>query len=199
MIHPAVKTGIFSGSFNPIHIGHLALANWLCEFDELDEVWFLITPHNPLKNREELLDDRLRLELGQAAVAAYPRFKVSDFEFSLPQPSYTIDALHALKSCYPDHQFHFIMGADNWAQIDRWKNPRQLIEEFPIVVYPRKGYEIEIPAEYSRQVRKVNAPLMEISSTFIRESYQAGKDVRFFLPEAIRDRVKDLFTNSNKP
>ncbi len=199
MIQPAVKTGIFSGSFNPIHIGHLALANWLCEFDELDEVWFLITPHNPLKNREELLDDRLRLELGQAAVAAYPRFKVSDFEFSLPQPSYTIDALHALKSCYPDHQFHFIMGADNWAQIDRWKNPRQLIEEFPIVVYPRKGYEIEIPAEYSRQVRKVNAPLMEISSTFIRESYQAGKDVRFFLPEAIRDRVKDLFTNSNKP
>ena len=199
MIQPAVKTGIYSGSFNPIHIGHLALANWLCEFDELDEVWFLITPHNPLKNREELLDDRLRLELGQAAVAAYPRFKVSDFEFSLPQPSYTIDALHALKSCYPDHQFHFIMGADNWAQIDRWKNPRQLIEEFPIVVYPRKGYEIEIPAEYSRQVRKVNAPLMEISSTFIRESYQAGKDVRFFLPEAIRDRVKDLFTNSNKP
>ena len=175
------------------------MANCLCEFDELDEVWFLITPHNPLKNREELLDDRLRLELGQAAVAAYPRFKVSDFEFSLPQPSYTIDALHALKSCYPDHQFHFIMGADNWAQIDRWKNPRQLIEEFPIVVYPRKGYEIEIPAEYSRQVRKVNAPLMEISSTFIRESYQAGKDVRFFLPEAIRDRVKDLFTNSNKP
>ena len=199
MIQPAVKTGIFSGSFNPIHIGHLALANWLCEFDELDEVWFLITPHNPLKNREELLDDQLRLELGQAAVAAYPRFRVSDFEFSLPQPSYTIDTLHALKSCYPDHQFHFIMGADNWAQIDRWKNPRQLIEEFPIVVYPRKGYEIEIPAEYSRQVRKVNAPLMEISSTFIRESYQAGKDVRFFLPEAIRDRVKDLFTNSNKP
>lgn len=181
-----LNTGIFSGSFNPVHIGHLALANWLCEFAGLDEVWFVITPHNPLKDRSNLMDDRLRYELVEASIAGYPKFKASDFEFSLPQPTYTIDTLHALEKTYPDRQFHFIMGADNWAFIKRWKESDQLISNYPILVYPRKGYEIQIPSDIP-SIRKVDAPLMEISSTFIRESLKAGKDVRFFLPEAIRN------------
>ena len=181
-----LNTGIFSGSFNPVHIGHLALANWLCEFAGLDEVWFVITPHNPLKDRSNLMDDRLRYELVEASIAGYPKFKASDFEFSLHKPTYTIDTLRALEKTYPDRQFHFIMGADNWAFIKRWKESDQLISNYPILVYPRKGYEIQIPSDIP-SIRKVDAPLMEISSTFIRESLKAGKDVRFFLPEAIRN------------
>ena len=184
--HTRIKTGIFSGSFNPVHIGHLALANWLCEFAGLDQVWFVITPHNPLKDRSNLMDDQLRYELVEASIAGYPKFKASDFEFTLPQPTYTIDTLRALEKTYPDRQFHFIMGADNWASIRRWKESDQLITHYPILIYPRKGYEIHIPSDIP-SIRKADAPLMEISSTFIRESLKAGKDVRFFLPEAIRN------------
>lgn len=184
--HTKIKTGIFSGSFNPVHIGHLALANWLCEFAGLDEVWFVITPHNPLKDRSNLMDDQLRYELVEASIAGYPKFKASDFEFTLPQPTYTIDTLRALEKTYPDRQFHFIMGADNWASIRRWKESDQLITHYPILIYPRKGYEIHILSDIP-SIRKADAPLMEISSTFIRESLKAGKDVRFFLPEAIRN------------
>lgn len=181
-----LKTGIFSGSFNPVHIGHLALANWLCEFAGLDELWFLITPHNPLKDREELMDDQFRYELVEAAIAGYPKFRASNFEFSLPQPTYTIDTLRALDHTYPDREFHFIMGADNWAFIKRWKESEVLISSYPILIYPRKGYEIILPANFP-DIRAVEAPLMEISSTFIRQSLRDGKDVRFFLPEAIRN------------
>ena len=189
------KTGIYSGSFNPVHIGHLALANWLCEFTELDELWFLITPHNPLKEKEELMDDRLRYELVKKSIAGYPKFHASDFEFSLPQPTYTINTLRTLEASYPDREFYFIMGADNWKYITRWVEYEAIISNYPIFIYPRKGFDVEIPAQYPH-IKKVDAPLVEISSTFIREAFKTGKDVRFFLPEAIRNLPFPLQNNT---
>ncbi len=180
-----IKTGIYSGSFNPVHIGHLALANWLCEYTELDELWFMITPHNPLKNKDDLFDDHLRLNWVKAAIAGYPKFKASDFEFSLPQPTYTITTLRKLRETHTDRSFHLIMGADNWKHIHQWKDSDMLLNEFPILVYPRKGYSIDIPEKY-KQVKAVNSPIIEISSSFIRESVKKGKDVRFFLPQTLQ-------------
>lgn len=180
------QIGIFSGSFNPIHIGHLVLANYLCEFEGLDEVWFLVSPHNPLKEKEELMDDQFRYELTKIAIDGYAKFIASDFEFSLPQPSYTIQTLNALRETYPDHNFHLIIGSDNWTLIEQWKDYKEILANYPILIYPRKGYEAIIPNNYTN-IRLVQAPMLDISSTFIREAIQAGKDIRFFLPEGIRN------------
>lgn len=182
----SVRTGIFGGSFNPIHIGHLALANYLCEFGHVDEVWFLISPQNPFKQDKKLLDDCLRLELVRAAVAGYPRFRASDFEFSLPRPSYTVNTLHQLTAVYPEKEFHLIIGADNWSAFDRWKSAQEILDHYPILVYPRQGYEIKEKA-LPPHVKAVDSPLIDISSTFIRESLASGKDMRYFLhPEVYR-------------
>lgn len=183
-----VKTGIYAGSFNPVHIGHLALANWLVEFTELDELWFMITPQNPFKEKHTLMDDRSRYELVKRTIAGYPKFHVSDFEFSLPRPSYTYRTLCALKQCYPDREFYLIMGADNWQDVIRWYEAERLLAGFPILVYPRRGFQVEIPPCYPH-IRLVDAPLIEISSSFVRTSLAAGKDVRFFLPERMREEI----------
>lgn len=181
-----IRTGIFGGTFNPIHLGHLALANYLCEENWVDELWFLITPQNPFKQEQTLLDNHLRMKMVEAAIAGYPRFKASDFEFTLPRPSYTVTTLQKLSETYPDREFVLIIGADNWAAFDKWKSPEEILRNHQILVYPRPGYEIN-PHELPAQVKAVNTPLLEISSTFIRESIASGKDIRYFLhPEVYR-------------
>ena len=136
------KVGIFGGSFNPIHIGHLALANYLCEFGGLDAVWFLVTPQNPLKQHDDLLDDHCRLELARLATQGYDKFYVSDFEFHQPRPSYTVHTLQALKRAYPENEFHLIIGSDNWKVFNLWFNPQRLIAENKLIIYPRPGFDV---------------------------------------------------------
>ena len=184
VVMDAKRIGIYSGSFNPIHIGHLALANYLCEFEGLDEVWFLVTPHNPLKVQEELMEDNLRLQLVKAAVAEYPRFRASDFEFHLPKPSYTIHTLEALKQKYPDMAFTLIVGADNWVCFDRWFEAKRIVDEFNLMIYPRPGYAVERES-LPPHVTLVDAPNIEVSSTFIRQAMAEGRDVRYFLHPAV--------------
>ena len=175
-----LKTGIFSGSFNPIHIGHLALANYLCEFEGMDEIWFLVTPQNPLKSHTELWDDALRLKLATLATEEYPRFRVSDFEFHLPRPTYSVHTLEKLRTTFPERDFFFIIGADNWCHFDSWYQAGRIIQENRLLVYPRPGYEIKTE-ELPDNVRLVQSPIFDISSTFIRQSLAKGKDVRYFL------------------
>ena len=181
-----LKTAIFGGTFNPVHIGHLALANYLCEFCGLDELWFMVSPQNPMKGESDFLSDAQRLELVQAAIQEYPKFRASDFEFSLPRPSYTIHTLDKLKESYPDREFFLIIGGDNWNSIQRWKEAERLIAENNILVYPRPGYIIN-KRDFPVTVKQVEAPLLDISSTFIRNAMKGGKDVRYFLhPEVYR-------------
>jgi nicotinate-nucleotide adenylyltransferase len=185
------KVGVFSGSFNPVHIGHLALANWLCEYENLSEVWFLVTPQNPLKKGLRMLDFQYRYAMTQAAVSDYSRFKVSDFENHLPQPSYTIDTLRSLKQAYLECFFYLIIGADNWEILEQWKDAASLVEEFPVLIYPRSGYNRPVPP-HQTTVRRVDAPLLEISSSFIRKAIKEGRDIRFFLPEPVRDQITHI-------
>ncbi len=164
-----MKIGIFSGSFNPIHIGHMVLANFITEFTDIDEVWFLVTPQNPLKEDTLLLDENTRFEMTRRALANYPKLKASDFEFSLPRPSYTVHTLEALSEAYPENTFALIIGADNWESFDRWRDFEGILEQYRIYVYPRLGYRISISKKLKENVEALNSPIIEISSTFIRE------------------------------
>ncbi|TSA38950.1 MAG: nicotinate-nucleotide adenylyltransferase [Porphyromonadaceae bacterium] len=184
------KIGLFFGSFNPIHNGHLMIANYLAEFVELDQVWFVISPLNPFKVDQDLLPDYHRLEMLTRAIGDYPGFRVSSVEFRLPKPSYTIDTLTFLENKYPENQFIFIMGSDQLPDFHKWKNSGQILANYKILVYPRPNYAPNhlTPNPLTSLINHpsitlVNAPMMEISSSFIRQSIKEGKDVRFFMPE----------------
>ncbi len=185
-----IKTGIFSGSFNPIHIGHLALANYLIEFEGLDELWFIVTPQNPLKPKHSLLNDKLRIEMVKLAIESYPRFSVNDIESHLPQPSYTVRTLEALEEKHPDREFHLIIGADNWEIFDKWAEYEKIKNNYHIIVYPRRGHDIKI-ADSETRIKATDAPLIEVSSTFIRHSIAKNKDVRFFTPNSVYKYISD--------
>lgn len=184
------EIAIFSGSFNPIHAGHLMLASYMCEFTTVDEVWLVVSPHNPLKETGELLDDNLRLEMVNAAVAPYRNLKVSDVEFHLPRPSYTIDTLDYLTAQHPGTRFSLIIGGDNWNQLPLWKEHERLIKSYPMLIYPRPGEEVVIPEVLRESVQLVDAPMLEISSTFIRKSIREGKEMRAFLPEGAYELIE---------
>ena len=176
------KVGIYSGSFNPIHHGHVMLANYLVEFSDLDELWFVVSPQNPLKKKDELLDDAERLKMVQLAVGDDPRFRVSDIEMHLPTPSYTINTLTALSEQHSDCQFVFICGMDSLQNLHHWREYQRILAHYELLVFPREGYDGgELVSHPSVTVLKT--PILEISSTFIRQCIKEGRDVRHFMPE----------------
>lgn len=180
------KIGLYFGTFNPIHIGHLIIANFMVEFSSLDEVWFVITPLSPFKQKKTLLDDYHRYQMVYEATKDYPKLKPSKIEFGLPQPNYTINTLvHLLEKYGKEYDFSLIMGADNLSTFHKWKNYEAILEHHDIFVYPRIGENGEHETMNHPRVHHINAPVMEISSTFIREMHAKGKVVRPFLPDAV--------------
>jgi len=179
-----LKTGLFFGSYNPIHTGHLIIANYMANHTALDEVWLVVSPHNPLKDKSGLTNMYDRLEMAKLATENAENIRVSDIEFALPQPSYTIDTLTYLHEKYPEKEFVLIMGADNLVSLKKWKNYEVLLKNYQIYVYPRPGADVsEWKSHLS--ITFTNTPLMEISSTFIRKAIQEKKSVQFFLPDKV--------------
>jgi nicotinate-nucleotide adenylyltransferase len=179
------QIGLFFGSFNPIHTGHLIIAEFMATRTDLDQVWFVVSPHNPLKNRNTLAKDQARLHMVRLAIEDNSKLKASNIEFSLPKPSYTIDTMIYLHEKYPQHQFSLIMGSDNLASIDKWKNFEVLLQRYPIHIYNRKGYPVRQVLVKKADLRSYDLPLLDISSTFIRQSLQEGKSVRYMVPENV--------------
>ena len=181
-----MKTGLFFGSFNPIHIGHLIIANHLVEYSDLDEVWFVVTPHNPFKEKKTLLADVHRYRMVLEATEDYPKLKPSKIEWGLPQPNYTINTLVHLEEKYPGRKFNLIMGDDNLYSFHKWKNYEVILENYHIYVYPRISENKDPhPLLQHPHIHRVKAPIVEISSTFIRKAIPQGKNVRPLLPEKV--------------
>ena len=191
------KVGLYFGSFNPIHIGHMAIAGYMTEFTDLDQLWFVVSPHNPLKKKDTLLKDHHRLYMVQLAIGDDPKLKASDIEFKLPVPSYTVDTLAYLEEKYPQNEFCLVMGEDNLYTIHKWKNADQLIRKYPIYVYPRPGTRASTSPILDQiiskaKIKKVKAPLMDISGTFIRSSIKSGKNVSGFLPPPVWTYIREM-------
>lgn len=186
-----MKIGLFFGSFNPIHIGHLIIGNYIAETTDLNKVWFVVSPHNPLKERSSLLNEFDRLNLVNLAIEGNDNLWVSNIEFFLPKPSYTIDTLTHLKEKYPEHEFSLIMGSDNINNIHKWKNFQQILDNHQIFVYRRKGDEQLTPSVQGK-INFLDMPLLDISSTFIREAIKQGFSMRYFLPEAVYKYINEM-------
>ena len=186
-----MKIGLFFGSFNPVHVGHMVLANYMLEYTDLDKIWFIISPHNPLKKKNSLLDEKHRLQLVNLAIGDNTKIKASDIEFKLPQPSYTVVTLAYLKEKYPKHEFALIVGEDNLLNFNKWKNYEEILKHHQLYVYPRPHTE---KSEFHNhaQIKLVNAPLMEVSSTEIRKAIQEKKDVRYFMPNPVWEYIKEM-------
>lgn len=191
-----MKTGLYFGSFNPVHIGHLAIANYMIEFTDLDQLWFVISPQNPLKKQTSLLEDHKRRAMLEIAVENDDRFRVCDIEFRMPKPSYTIDTLTWLKELHPATEFVLIMGSDGLPTFHKWKNYKIIEEQYNRYIYPRPGYPVE-PGQYPNMVI-ADAPQMEISSTFIREALRSKRDIRHFLPGKVYEYITQMHYYEDK-
>ena len=184
-----MKIGLFFGSFNPIHIGHLILANYILEHSDMDELWFIISPQNPFKDKKSLLNDHYRLDMVELAIKNYPKMRASNIEFSLPKPSYTIDTLAYLKEKYPTHSFALIMGEDNLKPLHKWKNANVLVDNHQIIVYPRISNDEMESAQFAHHpnIHRIKAPIIELSATEIRKMIKEKKSVRPMLPPEVFD------------
>jgi len=188
-----MKIGLYFGSFNPIHNGHLAMANFLVEYTDIDKLWFVVSPQNPLKEKSGLLADHHRLKLVRLAIENYNKFSASNIEFTMPKPSYTIDTLTYLSEKYPKNTFALIIGADNLLTINKWKNYEQIIKNYEILVCKRPGYQIvDFDILDKNKIKIIDTPNIEISSSFIRKAISENRDVRFFMPEKIFDYIIEM-------
>ncbi|WP_298314614.1 nicotinate (nicotinamide) nucleotide adenylyltransferase [uncultured Aquimarina sp.] len=187
------KIGLYFGTFNPIHIGHLAIANHMAEYSDLDEIWMVVTPHNPFKKKSSLLDNTHRLEMVYRATESYSKLKPSDIEFKLPQPNYTVNTLVHLQEKYPDYQFNLIMGEDNLKSFHKWKNYEAILENHHIYVYPRISEgAMDHQFKNHHKIHPVAAPIMEISSTFIRKAIPEDKNIRPLLPKEVWEYIDEM-------
>lgn len=188
------KVGLYFGTFNPIHIGHLVIANHMAEFSDLDEVWFVITPKSPFKVKKTLLDNHHRYQMVMEAIADYPKLKASRIEFDLPEPNYTVDTLVRLREKHGKaYEFSLLMGEDNLKSLHKWKNYEAILQYHTIYVYPRVGPG-SVPEQFKdhEKIFQVAAPIMEISSTFIRKQHAKGKNIRPMLPPAVYTYMDEM-------
>ncbi|SNR54855.1 nicotinate (nicotinamide) nucleotide adenylyltransferase [Lutibacter flavus] len=188
-----MKVGLFFGTFNPIHVGHMIIANYMAEFSDLDEVWFVITPMSPFKQKSSMLSNLHRLAIVNVAVENYPKLKTSDIEFKLPQPNYTINTLIHIEEKYPEHQFCLIMGEDNLKGFHKWKNYETILENYELYVYPRIS-EGKTESQFLKhpKVHTVNAPIVQVSSTFIRKAIKGKKDISTMLPSNVWKYIDEM-------
>ncbi len=183
-----MKIGLYFGSFNPVHTGHLIIASHLLNATNLERVWFVVSPKNPFKESQSLLNEYHRLHLLQIATADDSRMRVSDIEFSLPRPSYTSVTLAHLSEKYPDYEFSIIMGADSFQNLGKWKNAEAIIRNYPIYVYPRPGFTTS--NDQHARLTVVDAPLLELSATRVRQLIASGKSIRYIVPETVREEIE---------
>lgn len=188
-----MKIGLYFGTFNPIHIGHLTIANHMAEHSDLDQIWFVVTPHSPFKKKSTLLDNHHRLEMVYRATKDYEKLEPSNIEFNLPQPNYTINTLIHLKEKHPSYDFALIMGEDNLKGFHKWKNYEQILEDYEIYVYPRLSEgKTETQFDNHPKIHQVSAPIMELSSTFIRQSIKDKKSVKPLLPQQVWEYIDEM-------
>ena len=180
-----MKIGVLGGSFNPIHIGHAILANYITQCTDIEQLWLMVSPQNPLKSELPQSYDVHRLAMTELVASKCDNVITSGFEFTLPKPSYTVDTLKALREKFPQHEFVLVIGADNWENFEKWKDWQEILDKHNILVYPRMGSEIVIPDDLCNKVEKLDSPIIEISSTYIREQLKKGKNMNFFLPKDV--------------
>ena len=196
-----MKIGIFGGSFNPIHSGHAIIAHHIITSGAVDRLWLMVSPVNPLKvDKEQQVKDTDRLRMVEMVTRPLENVETSAFEFTMPKPSYTIDTLNALQAKFPDDEFYLVTGADNWVIFDRWRNNEEILAKYHLLVYPRLGYDVVIPEELRDRVTLVDAPIIELSSTMVRELLAKGLSVRYYVPDEVLSYIErnNLYTEDGK-